>query len=185
MAIAENMVGPMPVEASTDVATDEKAPICFFTTSTLKLVLMSTCTLGFYDLYWFYKNWVRIKAQTGGNIWPFWRTFFATFWTYGCFQHIKTKAQDNNIEETPSVGLLTIAYIALNLCVNLPDPLWLLTFLSVLPLAIVNGLAIQVNSELNDDFENNTRFSVWHGIAIGIGGLLVLLAFIGTFLVEA
>lgn len=34
----------------------------FFTASTLKLVLMSVCTLGLYELYWFYKNWVLIKS---------------------------------------------------------------------------------------------------------------------------
>jgi len=29
----------------------------FFTPSTLKFVLMSVCTFGIYELYWFYKNW--------------------------------------------------------------------------------------------------------------------------------
>lgn len=33
----------------------------YFPVSNTKLVLMSLATLGFYELYWFYKNWVFVK----------------------------------------------------------------------------------------------------------------------------
>jgi hypothetical protein len=32
--------------------------VCFFAVSPLKLVVLSVCTLGFYQVYWFYKHWV-------------------------------------------------------------------------------------------------------------------------------
>ena len=85
----------------------------FFTTSTLKLTLMSICTLSIYQLYWFYKNWALIKERTGQNIMPFWRASFAPFWAYSCFKHIKISAEDNNIQESLSIGLLAVVYIIL------------------------------------------------------------------------
>lgn len=36
----------------------------FFTVSTKKLLIMSLVTLGFYNIYWFYKNWVVIQEET-------------------------------------------------------------------------------------------------------------------------
>jgi hypothetical protein len=33
------------------------SPPMYFPVSRLKLAVMSTCTLGIYELYWFYKNW--------------------------------------------------------------------------------------------------------------------------------
>ena len=49
----------------------------FFAVSPLKLIVMSTATLGIYELYWFYKNWKLIKQRTESNIMPFWRAFLA------------------------------------------------------------------------------------------------------------
>src|SRR5258708_1698326 len=45
----------------------------FFSVSLLKLLVMSTVTLGLYDLYWFYKNWTFVKERTARDISPFWR----------------------------------------------------------------------------------------------------------------
>lgn len=47
-----------------------------FPVSPLKLVVMSTVTLGIYEIYWFYKNWKLVKQQTDRDIMPFWRAFF-------------------------------------------------------------------------------------------------------------
>ena len=43
------------------------APL-FFTTSPLKLIVMSICTMGIYDLYWFYKNWKLVRERTGQKL---------------------------------------------------------------------------------------------------------------------
>ena len=56
-----------------------RRPPIFFATSPLKLVVMSTVTLGFYELFWFYANWQRLKRRRHPRISPFWRTFFAIF----------------------------------------------------------------------------------------------------------
>ena len=63
-------------------------PQHFFTVSTFKLIVMLVATLGLYNLYWSYKNWVFIKHKTGRDISPFWRTVFGILWIYSFFKYI-------------------------------------------------------------------------------------------------
>jgi len=60
---------------------DDQKPI-FSPVSKTKLAVMSICTLGMYDLYWFYKNWGLVKDRNNLEIKPFWRAFFAFFYCH-------------------------------------------------------------------------------------------------------
>ncbi len=166
------------VDASTIVAR------YFFTTSILKLVLMSICTFGLYELYWFYHNWVLIKERTGKNIMPFWRAFFAPLWAYSCFKHIKTSARENNIQESLSIGSLAVLYFIIEAFSGLPDPLWLISLFSFALIIPVNNAALKVNNKLVTDFKNNEEFSGWNWVALVLGGLFFLLSLISLFLVQ-
>ena len=55
----------------------ESAP--FFAVSVPKLILLSTCTSGLYELFWFYKNWRLVREREDSDILPFWRAFFGFF----------------------------------------------------------------------------------------------------------
>jgi hypothetical protein len=165
---------------STDGATTTSG--YFFTTSTLKLVLMSICTAGVYELYWFYKNWVLIKKRTGQNIMPFWRAFFSPIWAYSCFNHIKTTAANNDIQASLSTGFLAITYFILQGLWRLPDPYWLISFLSFLPVLPANTLALKLNKQLISGFQNNTKFTGWNWVGLVLGGLLILLSIVGAFI---
>jgi hypothetical protein len=54
------------------------API-FFAVSIPKFIVLSICSIGIYDLYWFYKNWQLVRAREQSDISPFWRAFFGIF----------------------------------------------------------------------------------------------------------
>lgn len=156
----------------------------FFTTSTLKLSLMSICTFGIYELYWFYKNWVLIKKRTRQNIMPFWRAFFAPIWAYSCFKHIKTSAGESNVQESLSIGLLAVVYFILQALWRLPDPFWLISFLSFALIIPANSVALNINNNLISDFKNNEEFSGWNWVGLVLGGTLFVLSLIGTFVPE-
>ena len=49
----------------------------YFPVATHKFVVLSICTLGLYDLYWFYQNWQRVRRRTREDLSPFWRAAFA------------------------------------------------------------------------------------------------------------
>ena len=156
----------------------------FFTTSTFKLAVMSLCTFGIYELFWFYMNWVLIKERTRQDMRPFWRAFFAPLWAYSCFSHIKNFADDNNMHESLPAAQLAIGYFIVHALWKLPDPYWFVTFFSFVLLIPANSAAENVNRSLISDFKNNDTFSVWNWVGIILGGLLFLLSLIGTFMPE-
>lgn len=154
----------------------------FFTTSTLKLTLMSICTFGLYDIYWFYKNWILIGERTGQNIKPLVRAIFAPIFTYSCFRHVKNAAKENDIFETLSIGSLTFAYIFLGIAARFPAPYSLMSFFGFAIIILVNNVALDINKKMVTDFENNDKFSGWNKAIIAIGGLGAILSVIGSFL---
>ena len=171
-----------PPKSSLEISSPTTMAPYFFTTSTLKLTLMSICTLGLYELYWFYKNWVLIKERTGQNLMPFWRAFFAPIWAYSCFKHIKTSAGENNLPESFSAGSLALLYFLLEILWRLPDPFWLISIFGFIPIVVANKAALKVNKTLIFDFNNNEKFSAWNWVGLVLGGLLFLLSVLGAFL---
>ena len=158
--------------------------VVFFTASTFKLAVMSICTLGLYELYWFYKNWDFIEERTGQDISPFWRAFFAPLWAYSCFKHIKISANENNVPGPLSIGLLAIVYLILQALWKLPDPYWPVTFMSFAVLIPVNSVALNINRHLISDFKNNETFSGWNWVVVVLGGLFFVLGLIVTLMPE-
>lgn len=169
-----------PVEISEDVSSDTY----YFTTSNFKLTVMSICTFGIYELYWFYKNWVLIKERTGQNIMPFWRAFFGPIWAYSCFKHIKNSSNEFNLPESLSIGLLALTYFVLHSLWRLPDPYWLVSIFSFLLLIPANNVALKINRSLIPEFTDNSRFSGWNWFGIVFGGMFFIFALIGTFMQE-
>jgi len=151
--------------------------ISFFSATPLKFVVMSVCTFGIYQIYWFYKNWKLIKERTGQKIWPFWRAVFSPIWAYSCFKEINSCTGGGM-----PIGLLAIAYFTLNIIWwPLPDPYWLISILGLLPLIPANSAAIKVNQHSDAGYMENGRFSALNWVGIVVGGSISILALIGTF----
>jgi predicted Zn finger-like uncharacterized protein len=154
----------------------------YFSVSKPKLIVMSLCTWSIYQVYWFYKNWKIIRERTGENVRPFWRAFFAIFFCYGFFKSVRQSASSLGIPFQTSPGGLACAYIALAVMGNLPNPFWLVSFLTFLPLLSVQGVINQINSKGSLEHEPNNRFSLGNVVIIVFGGLVLLLCLIGAFL---
>ena len=108
----------------------------YHNTAPLKFVILSVATLGFYELYWCYKCWSYIKDEGRESIRPFWRAFFAPFWTYALFKEVYKG-------EKTSLGVAVfVSYFILQVLWELPDPYLLLSFLTIIPLLPV---VIKVN----------------------------------------
>jgi hypothetical protein len=156
------------------------API-FFPASRTKLVVLSLCTLGFYQFYWLYKNWRIIRERTNEDISPFWRAFFAVFFCYQLFDRVRKHNPDLPSSRLPA-GLLATAWIVLSILWKLPDPYWLVTFLAVFVLLPVQHAINAINRAVAPRHDPNSRFSAWNWVAVGLGGPFFLLALYGTFL---
>lgn len=148
----------------------------------MKLVVMSICTIGIYELYWYYKNWRLVKEREELDIMPFWRAFFAYFFCYSLFKRIQASAESQNLQKSISPGLLATGWIVISILWRLPDPYWLATYFAVFFLLPVQAVVNDINRVSNPKHDPNSNFTGWNIAAVVIGGLFFVLGLIGTFL---
>ncbi|MHB1342721.1 MAG: DUF4339 domain-containing protein [Coriobacteriia bacterium] len=149
----------------------------YYPVSTAKFIVMSVLTWGLYDLYWAYRNWKYVKDASGLKISPFWRAWFTVFFNYELLGRIKEETSARTYA-TWSPGWLTAAYLLLLLSSRLPDPLWLVSVFSFVPLLPVIRTINDANSAA---FQAESRFSTWDiaGAAAGVlWSLLILSAYV-------
>ena len=154
----------------------------FFPVSTGKFVAMSLCTLGIYELYWCYKNWHRVRARTGEKLSPFWRAFFAPLWCFSLFRRVGEYQDDGGAPISWSPGLLGTIYLVLTISWRLPDPWWLISLATFVPILPVLSTTQAINARTTASESLNESVTAGNVVILVLGGLLLLLALVGTFL---
>ena len=183
--MSQDIVNPYePPKSDVETITPEGSAPDFFSVTTLKLVVMSILTFGLYELYWFYRNWARIRDHTSANIMPFWRAFFAIFWVYSLFKQFNDGATTRGMPESIAAGGLTLLYILLSLASNAPAAYSLVGLFGVVAIVPANSLAARVNLAADPAFENNGRFTVWHWLVMALGAALIGFGIWGTLVGE-
>jgi hypothetical protein len=117
----------------------------YFTAGAMKFSLMSLTTFGIYEPYWFYRNWRIIRDREQSQISPFWRACFAPIWTFSMGSRLTKEAKDQNIPLGLPVVALGVIYLLLNALWRLPDPYWLVTTLTFIPLLLFDFAARRLN----------------------------------------
>ncbi len=160
---------PQSVVADTEVS---HKPVdgepAFFAVSQTKLLVMSMCTLGLYQYYWFYKNWRIIRDRNNENISPFWRTFFIVFYCHQLFNRVKSHDTQSSAANLNASSLAWF-WILSAILVRLPDPYWLVIYFGVFALLPVQGAINTINQNESPSHDPNARFSAWNWIGIVIG----------------
>ena len=182
MSTTENRYAP-PVAPVADVDQqhdDDETP--FFAVSTLKLVLMIAFTFGIYQVYWFYKNWKRVREREGSSIWPFWRAFFMIIWVYPLFMRIRAAGEERGVQSAFAAGPLAIAFIILSLVINIPGPFALVGVFTI----VINSAAQRYVNEINTiavpGHDRNANFTGWNWLGLAFGGLFLVLAIVGALM---
>ncbi|MCB6181947.1 hypothetical protein LIN78_00055 [Leeia sp. TBRC 13508] len=156
--------------------TTSSTPTCsrFYAISTFKLLVMYICTLGFYEVYWFYKQWEMIKQQEKSSVIPILRSIFGILFSYPLFRRIQL-AQEANEQSVPLASMFwCVILILLNATMVLAGPLRFLTFCSILPLLVAQAAANQVNHTNFPEMPKNDKFNQIE-IVIVIFGIFVWL----------
>jgi hypothetical protein len=129
-----------PAPAAYAATQDADCP--YYAVSVRKFAIMAVATFGMYEFYWAYKNWQRIQERTGESLRPFWRAWFAIFWSVSLFGRIRDDARQRGVVVTWSPAWLAAAYLILSVLWRLPGPWWLVTLLSFVPvLPVVQTIA--------------------------------------------
>lgn len=166
-----------------DAAAESGEPV-YFPVGTLKLTLMVLGSLGLYQLYWFYKNWKCMQRNDNEKLLAPVRAFFYPLMSYFLFRRIRDHAASAQVDAGLAAGPLAFAVFVLAGLQRLPDPWWLLTLLSFLPLLPVQAAVNRINLKLAPGIDPNTRYSGWNIALLAVGGLLLVAAVYGTFFPE-
>lgn len=169
-----------PPTAATSMEADAYRAMPQFSVSLGKLAIMSLCTFGIYELYWAYKQWDAIRRRENEKLSPFWRAFFAPLWGFSLFPRIQTLAVNLGVPAQWSAGGLALGFLILGAMWRLPDPYWLVSMLSFLPLLAVQRSVNQLNLAVAPAADRNDTYSGKNVVIIVLGAILLLLALLGT-----
>jgi hypothetical protein len=162
-------------------AADVETP--WYVVGRAKLLIMSVATVGLYQLYWFYKQWQCVRDRHDEpDVRPVLRTIFAVFFCFGLFERISDRAAERGVEHVPSPGPCTVAYLGLSFTSLLPDPVWMISIASVLPLLSVQRAASALALADAPHADPNTRLTGLNWVAVVIGSLVLLLTIIGLLI---
>lgn len=164
-----------------DIPVEQSPEPPFFAVSVFKFAVMSLCTLGLYQIYWFYRNWRSIKGRDGSNISPPLRSIFSIFYCYPCFDRIRREMSEEDMPKI-AAGPLASGWIIAQLVSQLPGPLWLISLPAFVFFIPVQRAANQVNARVLPSHDPNESFTGANWAWILVGGSLLLLAVVGTFL---
>ena len=146
-----------------------------------RFVLFSVLTWGLYDLYWFWKNWSRIKRADGSDIWPIPRTIFAGFTYFSLITDINTQLAVRD-RSSPIPTAMGVGFLVMGGLSRLPDPyslVSLLAFLFLLP-------AVSRVRELASDaaLAEGARWHARHTVLSLLAVPTFLLVLLGTIMGE-
>jgi hypothetical protein len=156
----------------------------FFAVSLVKLAVMSVVTFGFYELFWFYRNWHAIKQRSRINASPFWRAFFCVIFCYSCFSQLREAGSQRGITPPLPAGALATGWILTSIAWRLPDPYGLISLVAVVFLLPVQAYVNRINAAEAPDHDRNASFTAWNWVGVVLGSILLVLSFVGMFMPE-
>jgi hypothetical protein len=160
----------------------QHSELLYFPVGLIKFAVLSICTFGLYEFYWFYKNWQFVKEQEHSDMMPFWRAFFVFFFCYSLFRRIGQSAQEAGLPSI-SAGVLAAGWIIVKLLLHrLPDPYSLVSFFAFVFLMPIQQTVNKINAKYAPSHDPSSRFRAWNILAVVVGGIFFVLAIIGSFL---
>jgi len=150
--------------------------------SSQKFILLSVFSLGLYNVWWIYKSWKFFRDKDNLDIMPAARAIFAIFFLNSLFEKIQNFSKSKGYTKTfSSVGYF-IGFFGLNFASRLPDPYWIVSFLSMFFL-------IPALESLNYGIKNSGDYKViengkYNNRQIGlilVGAIFWVLVLIGMF----
>lgn len=154
----------------------------FFAVSLLKLAVMSTISFGMYDVFWFYEQWAAVKRRTGEDMWLWARAIFSVFFVSSLGREIAGDSETAGVPVSIRPTQIAILYFILCFAWRLPEPLYLIGFLNVVPLMLLQRQINLLHATVAPGLPRNARFTWLNWIGIAIGSLFLVALVAGLFL---
>ena len=183
--VAELAAAPRPVAWPSAPASGPAVPAgpetAWFLVGGWKLVVMCVATFGLYEIYWFFQQWQHVRRRSGERLQPVLRTFFAGIFCYSLFRRVAESAAARNLP-APSPVWTTVAFIAMAVTWQLPEPWRLVSLLQLGPLVMVQRAASAAALAETPAADPNTRLTPINWFGVGLFSVIILLAVLGALL---
>ena len=146
----------------------------WFMVGALKLAVMMVATLGLYQLYWFYKQWDRVR-DAGDNVAPAPRSLFSILYCYSLFRRITDSTHAVGVATKVPPWLLATGFILPSLMWRSDGPESYLGFLAFVPLVAAQRIANAVALRQGSTEDGNTRLTWLNWVAVVVTGTLLAL----------
>ena len=134
----------------------------YYPVSLAKLVIFTVATFGYYQIFWFYRNWQYIKQRDDSAIMPFWRAVFTPIWFFPFYQDLKLDSErrlgKSILPGTHWAVLLLILLVGTNAIESFGEPYELFSLLSVLGLLPFANYILFIN---RNHPETTNYHSIW------------------------
>lgn len=121
------------------MARTQKQPNVYFYRSKYAVVILSTLTLGFYSLYWFYRQWNAVSKNTGQKKHAVWAAIFSVFTFYNLLRHM-ARMYDKTLKKEEIV-MYTVSYIATNIAAGVVLGVGSVSLMTLVNVFIICGIA--------------------------------------------
>jgi hypothetical protein len=147
----------------------------WFLVGEVKLAVMVVATFGLYQLYWFYKQWHRVR-DAGESVAPVPRAIFSVVFCYSLFRRIMDSTHAAGVKAGIPPWVLAVGFILPSLTWKLDGSASFLGFLAFVPLVAAQHVASAVAVAQGSTDDRNTRLTLpnWAGLVVGSGLLLIL-----------
>jgi hypothetical protein len=148
----------------------------YYTIPPVKMVLLSLASFGLFDIYWFYQQWKAVRARTGEDVSPFWRTMFSILFVNRLFGHVRSDSASAGVPALMSTGMLSAIFIIANLISRFETtktlgPVWLIGYAATVPMVIIQQEINQYHAVVTPNFNRNARWSFGNVITVLLGAI--------------
>jgi hypothetical protein len=146
----------------------------WFMVGGVKLVVMLFATLGLYQIYWFYKQWDRVR-DAGDNVAPAPRSIFSILFCYSLFRRVIDSTHAVGVRTSVPAWLLAVGFILPSLMYRANGTEAYLSILAIVPLTFVQRIANAVALGQGSTEDRNTRLTPLNWVAVVVMGALYAL----------
>lgn len=166
----------------------------FYVVAQYKFILLFVFTLGFYKIYWFYKNWSLYKASTLDEMWPAPRGLFSIFFIHSLFRKIDAMAVREGRGYVWNHTALATCYVIVQIIINVIDRLPKTAYenyeIAVELLLMLGGIGFilysgqcAINVACGDPKgESNNKLTWANWLWLVIGGICLVMVLIGALM---
>ena len=157
-----------------------------------KFLILSFITIGHFQIYWIYKNWLWIKTVQKEDIWPIPRAIFASFMNFALFPRIAEEGDPKHRYSWFTALSLPLALLfflsavldrAINRIPTLPDWLSIISLVSILVIVPVAMQVNKYNSEKPELVAKNGKYRWTSWLLVAGYTPIALAVYFGTIMV--